>query len=64
MRKFAGKFSPRYQSNIGIRYLDADVGWIRRRPDGNGEVDVLELAGDIDRRLAIALATLILGSEP
>jgi len=64
MRKFAGKFSPRYQSNIGIRYLDADVGWIRRRPDGSGEVDVLELAGDIDRRLAIALATLILGSEP
>lgn len=62
--KFAGKFSPRYQSNVRIRYLGKNVGWIIRRFDGKGEVDVLELAGDIDRRLAIALATLILGSEP
>ena len=63
-RKFAGKFSPRYETNIRITYLDKGTGWIVRRPDSNGEVDVLDIAGDIDRRLAVALATLILGSEP
>jgi hypothetical protein len=64
VRKFAGKFSPRYETNIRITYLDKGTGWIVRRPDSNGEVDVLDVAGDIDRRLAVALATLILGSEP
>jgi hypothetical protein len=64
VRKFAGKFSPRYETNIRINYLGKGTGWIVRRPDGNGDVDVLDVAGDIDRRLAVALATLILGSEP
>jgi hypothetical protein len=64
VRKFAGKFSPRYETNIRINYLGKGTGWIVRRPDSNGEVDVLDIAGDIDRRLAVALATLILGSEP
>lgn len=64
LRKIAGKFSRRYESNVRIRYLGNHAGWIARRPDVSGEVDVLDVAGDIDRRLAVALATLILGSEP
>jgi hypothetical protein len=64
LRKFAGKFNRRYESNVRIRYLEKDAGWIIRRPDNNGDVDVLDLAGDIDRRVAVALATLVLGSEP
>ena len=64
LRKLAGKFSRRYESNVRIRYRDENAGWIVRRPDSNGDVDVLDIAGDIDRRVAIALATLILGSEP
>ncbi|MDQ6802661.1 MAG: hypothetical protein M3041_17785 [Acidobacteriota bacterium] len=64
VRKFAGKFSPRYETNIRINYLGKGTGWIVRRPDSGGEVDVLDVAGDMDRRLAVALATLILGSEP
>src|SRR5438477_583076 len=64
LRKAAGKFNRRYESNVRIRYFEKNVGWIIRRPDENGEVDVLDAAGDIDRRIAVALATLILGSEP
>ncbi len=64
LRKIAGKFNRRYQSNVRIHYLGKNAGWIVRRPDGSGDVDVLELAGDIDQRVAVALATLILGSEP
>ena len=64
LRKAAGKFNRRYESNVRIRYFEKNVGWILRRPDENGEVDVLDAAGDIDRRIAVALATLILGSEP
>ncbi len=64
LRKVAGKFSRRYESNVRIRFLGKHAGWIGRRPDANGDVDVLDLVGDIDRRVAVALATLILGSEP
>ncbi|HEY8132214.1 MAG TPA: hypothetical protein VII12_09995 [Thermoanaerobaculia bacterium] len=64
LRKLAGKFNRRYESNVRIHYLGQGAGWIVRRPDNTGDVDVLELGGDIDRRVAIALATLILGSEP
>lgn len=64
LRKIAGKFNRRYQSNVRIRYLGKNAGWIFRRSNGTGDVDVLELAGDVDRRVAVALATLILGSEP
>jgi hypothetical protein len=65
MRKFAGKFSRRYQSNVRIEYLGRTAGWIvRRSDDGKSDVDVLDISGEIDRRLAVALATLILGSEP
>jgi hypothetical protein len=64
LRKIAGKFSRRYESNVRIRYVGKNAGWIHRRPDSSGDIDVLELAGEIDRRVAVALATLILGSEP
>ena len=64
LRKLAGKFNRRYESNVRIHYLGQGAGWIVRRPDNTGDVDVLELGRDIDRRVAIALATLILGSEP
>jgi len=64
LRKLAGKFNRRYESNIRINYLGQGAGWIVRRPDNTGDVDILELGDDIDRRVAIALATLILGSEP
>lgn len=64
LRKFAGKFSPRYQSNIIVQQRGKDVAWIVRRPNTEGESDLLEITGDVDHRVALALATLILGSEP
>ena len=65
IRKLAGKFNRRYEANVRVRYFDRNAGWIiRRSEDNTGDVDVLEVAGDIDRRVAVALATLILGSEP
>ena len=64
LRKLAGKFNRRYESNVRLRYFEKNVGWILRRPDENGDVDVLDVTDDIDRRIAVALATLILGSEP
>ena len=65
-RKLAGKFSRRYQSNIRIRYAGSEAGTIQRRPDGGGIADVLDLSPNcpLDRRVAVALATLVLGSEP
>ena len=62
--KFAGKFSPRYQSNVVVRYRDKEAAWIIRRPNSAGESDLLQITGDIDHRIAVAVATLILGSEP
>ena len=66
IRKVAGTFNARYQANIRIRYAGSDAGWIVRRPNETGAVDVLDLAPDaaIDRRVAVALAVLVLGSEP
>jgi len=64
MRKIAGKFARRYESNVRIHYLGKAAGWILRRPDENGDADVLDVAGDVDRRVAVALAALVLGSEP
>jgi len=65
-RKLLGKFTPRYQSNVRIRYAGSEAGWIVRRPSPAGEVDVLDLAPDaaLDRRVAVALAVLVLGAEP
>jgi hypothetical protein len=68
MRKIGGKFNADFESNVRIHYLGKDAGWIVRRPDTGGAVDVLDLSEDsarlLDRRVGIALATLILGAEP
>lgn len=64
LRKIGGKFNRRYECNVRLRYLGKNVGWIVRRPNESGEMDVLEVTDDIDRRIAVALAALILGSEP
>lgn len=59
-RKFIGKFSRRFETNVRITYGGMEAGRIDRRTG-----DVLELASDaLDRRVAVALATLILGREP
>ncbi|MGZ4777689.1 MAG: hypothetical protein ACXVH7_06685 [Thermoanaerobaculia bacterium] len=67
-RKFAGKFNRKFESNVRIRAGYETIGWIVRRPASDGEFDVLDLSGDsgklLDRRVAVALATLVLGSEP
>lgn len=63
-RKLLGKFSRRFETNVRIIYGGLPVGRIVRRPD-NGRTDVLELTSDaLDRRIAVALATLVLGREP
>lgn len=65
LRKLLGKFSRRYESNFRIEYGGLQAGRIVRRPDGNGAVDLLEVTHDaLDRRVAVALATAILGREP
>jgi hypothetical protein len=66
VRKMFGKFSPRYQSNVVIRYLGRAAATIVRRPDADGQADVLDIDPEspLDRRVAVAIATLILGSEP
>lgn len=70
LRKFLGKFSRRFETNVQIQHGGIDAGRIIRRPlrdaeGGERPVDLLELSGDgLDRRVAVALATVILGSEP
>ena len=64
VRKILGKFQPRYQTNMVMHYAGKDAAWIIRRPNSEGESDLLEITGEIDHRIALALATLILGSEP
>jgi hypothetical protein len=48
------------KANVAIRYLDRPAGMIDRK------ADTLELdaAAPIDRRVAVALATIVLGAEP
>jgi len=66
VRKVLGKFSKRYESNVVVRYLDRAAATIVRRPTEQGEVDVLDIDPEspLDRRVAVGVATLILGSEP
>jgi hypothetical protein len=60
LRKLFGKFSRRFETNVRVTYGGVEVGRIVRRP-----ADVLELTSDaLDRRVAVALATLVLGREP
>jgi len=65
VRKLLGKFSRRYESNFRIEYGGLPAGRIVRHPDADGAIDLLEVTHDaLDRRVAVALATAILGREP
>lgn len=65
LRKLLGKFSRRFETNVRITHGGLDAAHILRRPDASGRVDVLEVTSDaLDRRVLVALATLILGREP
>ena len=66
VRKFAGKFNRSHQANIRLYHQGLASGVIVRRPDQTGEADYLDLAanGTLDRRVAVALATLVFGAEP
>ncbi len=60
LRKAFGKFSRRFETDVTLRHGGIVVGRIPRR-----SADLLELSSDaLDRRVAVALATLILGREP
>jgi hypothetical protein len=59
VRKVLGKFDRRFQTNLRLEYNGQPAGWIARR-----SADLLDVTGAIDRRVAVGLATLILGSEP
>lgn len=66
VRKFLGKFSRAREANIRIYHQGLAAGLIVRRPDATGETDYLDLHanGTLDRRVAVALATLVFGAEP
>ena len=65
LRKLVGKFSRKFETDLRIDHGGLEAGWIRRRPAADGRADMLELTSDaVDRRVAVALATLVLGREP
>ncbi|HEX9161097.1 MAG TPA: hypothetical protein VF980_05250 [Thermoanaerobaculia bacterium] len=66
VRKFAGKFDRKREANLRIYHQGVACGVIVRRPDATGECDYLDLAekSTFDRRVAVALATLVFGAEP
>jgi hypothetical protein len=66
VRKFAGKFNRTREANIRIYHQGIASGVIVRRPDQTGDADYLDLTanGSLDRRAAVALATLVFGAEP
>lgn len=64
LRKLAGKFSRRFESDVVIASGAVTAGRIHRRPDG-GTPDRLEVDNDVlDPRVVVALAVLVLGREP
>ncbi len=65
-RKVLGKFNRKYEVDYRIIDHGMPAGEIIRRPDKAGHYDVLQLHSDsaLDRRVAVALATLIFGAEP
>lgn len=64
MRKVLGKFDRRYDADVVVRG-SGEVARVIRRAEGKRPLDVLDVSGDaVDRRLLVALATLILGAEP
>ncbi|MEA2166404.1 MAG: hypothetical protein QOK37_4531 [Thermoanaerobaculia bacterium] len=66
VRKIFGKFAAVYQSNVRLTWDGDEAGWIIRRPDALGRADILDLhpALTLDRRIAVAVAVLVLASEP
>ena len=65
VRKVLGKFSRRFETNVRIDHGGIPAGRIIRRAEPNATIDTLELTGDaLDRRVAVALATVVLGREP
>jgi hypothetical protein len=66
VRKFAGKFNTTREANLRIYHQGVASGVIVRRPDQTGEADYLDLTsnGGLDRRAAVALATMVFGAEP
>src|SRR4051812_40111913 len=66
VRKFAAKFNRKHDADMRLNVGGVNAGTIIRRDLGQGEVDTLELPANspLDRRVAVALATLVLGSEP
>jgi hypothetical protein len=60
VRKLLGKFDRRFETNLRITHGGLEAGRIVRR-----EGELLELTSDaLDRRVAVALATLVFGREP
>ncbi len=66
VRKFIGKFKRSREANIRIFHQGVATGVIVRRPDQTGEADYLDVSANaaLDHRVAVALATLVFGSEP
>ena len=65
LRKLYGKFSRRFETDVRISHGGIEAGRILRRPNPSGRVDVLDVTSDaLDRRVLVAIATLILGREP
>ena len=66
VRKVLGKFRKRFEANMHVVHNGIPAAVIVRRPDERGEADYLELSAgaDLDPRVAVALATLVFGSEP
>lgn len=66
VRKVIGKFNRTREANIRIYHNGVSSGVIVRRPDQTGEADYLDMAASatLDRRVAVALATLVFGLEP
>lgn len=66
LRKLFGKFSRKYEVDYRIIDHGLPAGEIQRRIDSSGDYDILQLenASVLDRRVAVALATLIFGAEP
>ncbi|HEX8172387.1 MAG TPA: hypothetical protein VF824_17770 [Thermoanaerobaculia bacterium] len=64
-RKLLGNFSRRWQTDVVIEQGGVEAGRIVRRAGADGRFDELLLASNaLDRRVAVALATLVLGREP
>ncbi len=65
LRKLFGKFSRRFETDVQITTGGIEVGRILRRRDASGRADILVVTNDaLDRRVLVALATLVLGREP